>query len=134
MPRRETNWKPDVYDLATEVRVNTSEIEPADEVDEIDVQAEPVSITPLVAALDKDQTARVVIRYQQPSTPKSNDFYLLGGMIAGAVVGALFGLFKAPARGEETRNNLTTQARLQLEQGVNQASSVVNRSGNGSGD
>jgi len=130
MPRRETNWKPDIYDLAAETRVKTSEIEPADEVDEIDVQTEPATITPLVAEPDKDQSARVVIRYQQPPTPKSNDFYLLGGMIAGAVAGALFGLFKAPARGEETRKNLTTQARRQLEQGVNQASSVVNRSGN----
>ena len=132
MPRRETNWKPDVYDLAAEARINKSEIETVDDVDAVDVQVEPAPITPLLAEVDQDRDTRVVISYQKPPTSQSSDFYLLGGMIAGAVAGALLGLFKAPARGEETRKNLTTQAKRQLEQGVNQASAVVNRTGSDS--
>jgi len=88
MPRRETNWKPDVYDLAAEVRVKTSAIKPADEIEETDVQAEPAPIAPLVAEPDQVQSERVVVRYQQPPTSKNSDFYLLGGMIIGAVAGA----------------------------------------------
>src|SRR6476661_50917 len=49
----------------------------------------------------------VAVRPLPPGRDTSGDGYLLFGLMAGAVLGAVAGLFLAPHRGDETRQQLT---------------------------
>jgi len=110
MAKRSKNWRPDIYDLAAAratVVVQPEQLTAAD----VDTMPEPAAVELLVA--EPAPAYKLTVK-SKPAA--GSDLYLLGGMIAGAIGGALVGLLKAPAPGEVTREKLVRQARQQIEQ------------------
>lgn len=66
------------------------------------------AVAEVVLPADPAEDVEVVaVRPLPPGRDASGDGYLLFGLVAGAVLGAVAGLFLAPQRGDDTRQQLT---------------------------
>jgi len=143
MAKRAKNWRPDVYDLAArrpepeapsgvydlaaataapQDQTTVAEVEiaaPPDEDYDDELLPEPTPVAPLTPTAKGKPDYRVSVK---PAPQSDGDLMGLGGMIGGAIVGALFGLLLAPKRGEQTRRELVASARHHLDSTLGRAS------------